>query len=179
MKHLSQHIKESIFDGDLVDKHVSTLYEISLMFFEKMMKCSTLSEWNKCVVELNEYLKKSKTDNISFEEYNDQDTYQNGVMTIVPLTVNSNGIDKDRWGMSVVISYKNNNRHHLYEFRPAIFKSGIIPQYYFWARGIPKTSLPENKLMYIKKMASKRHDIYKISFTESDLEMFNKVSKRK
>jgi hypothetical protein len=125
-------------------------------------------EWNNLVFELKKYLAKTKVNTISFKEYTDKTSYENGVMTIVPLVDMS----------SVVICYKFNNWYMLYELRSNIVGGKLFPSCYFLGLGTPSAHiLPDYLFREIK--ANTLHNLYKITFTETELNMFNKIVKRK
>ena len=170
MKHLSQYIKESIFDKDLVNKPLSVLYEITINYLDILMRSSTVDDWYRHIVELNNYLKKEKVDNITFDQYTNKETYENGTMTIVPLF---NDIPKE--SSSIIICYKTNNIYRSYEIRVGVVGHKLFPQYYFWTRTVPTyNGFPENTIKRIKK-SDKFHNIYKISFSGFDLKEFQDV----
>ena len=168
MKHLTQHIQESLFDKDIIDKSPSILGEITIKFFEKMMNATTVDEWDDYIIGLKKYLNKTKIDNISFDEYTNKEIYKNGVMTIVPL------IDMS----SIVICYKSKNGYRLFELRVGRVGSKIFPDCYFWGLSIPSSRmLPDYLFKELKKTSS--HNIYKITFSEFDIEMFQNTVRRK
>ena len=174
MKHLVNLIQESLFDKDLVSKHLPILYEITLSYFEKMMNSTTVDEWHKLIVELDKYLKKVKADNISFKEYTDKNTYKDYVMTIVPLID-----DKNKGNSSVVISFDKGFVYRTCEIRTGVVGDKLFPDCYFWSMSIPSSkSLPQGLLTSINKAGSQKH-IYKITFSETDMELFMQFKNKK
>ena len=167
MKHLVNLIQESLFDKDLVSKNLSPLYEITMKYFDILAHSSTADDWYKHIVELKDYLKKEKVDNITFDQYTNKETYENGVMTIVPL------IDREiKENSSIILCYKTNNRYKLYEIRCGAVGHKVFPQFYFWASSFQsERCLPESTFKQIKKSATS-HNIYKISFSDFDYEAF-------
>lgn len=170
MKSIIEYIQESLFDKDLIKKSSYILREITMRYFGILMFSSTVDDWYRHIVELKDYLKKEKVDNITFDQYTNKETYENGIMTIVPLF---DDVPKEH--SSVIICYKTNNRYYLYEIRCGVVGHKLFPQFYFWTFSIPsERSLPESTFKRIKKSATS-HNIYKISFSESDFEEFQDV----